>query len=159
MIKKIPEHIFWPGMVFAILGMSVIANMVLLYKASNDGGAQIIENYYDKAAHWDETKAKASESSSLGWATQIEVTGSGSHRVVVVRIADPNGPVTSLKPTVTLRDPTLIDPVASAEMVLTGDTYVATIPFPRNGLWDVQIQAEHQGIAFDHTQRLDVRNP
>lgn len=159
MIKKIPPHIFWPGMVFAILGMSVIANMVLLYKASNDGGAQIIENYYDKAVRWDETKAKATASSSLGWSTQIDVTGAGDHRVVVIRVSDPNGPVTSLNPTVTLRDPTLIDPIASAEMVLTGDAYVATLPFPRDGLWDVQIQADHRGIAFDHTQRMDVRKP
>lgn len=51
--REIPPHILYPGMVIGILLMSVVAQVVMLVKASSDGGPHVVPNYYEKAANWD----------------------------------------------------------------------------------------------------------
>lgn len=55
---RIPPHILYPGLVIAILLMSVTANVVLVIKASSDGGARAVPDYYDKASRWDAEQAR-----------------------------------------------------------------------------------------------------
>ena len=57
-MRRIPPQIFWPGLVIGILLMSVTAHVVLIVKASSDGGAQAVPDYYEKAANWDATQAR-----------------------------------------------------------------------------------------------------
>lgn len=57
-VREIPPHIFYPGMVVGILLMSVVAHVVLLVMASSDGGPQVVPDYYEKAANWDEYQAR-----------------------------------------------------------------------------------------------------
>lgn len=57
-IKSVPPHILYPGMVIGILLMSVIAQMTIVYKATSDGGAQVVPDYYEKASHWDDEQAR-----------------------------------------------------------------------------------------------------
>lgn len=59
MIKRIPPQILYPGMVIAILLMSVAAHVVLITKASSDGGAQVVPDYYEKSINWDSEQARA----------------------------------------------------------------------------------------------------
>ena len=59
MTKSIPPQFLYPGMVVSILMMSVIAHVVLVYKATSDGGAQAVPDYYEKAINWDEEQARA----------------------------------------------------------------------------------------------------
>lgn len=59
MIKRIPPQILYPGMVIAILSMSVIAHVILIVNASSDGGAQVVPDYYEKAVNWDAEQARA----------------------------------------------------------------------------------------------------
>ncbi len=58
MIRRIPPQILYPGLVVGILVMSVIAHIVLLVKASSDGGAQIVPDYYEKSKTWDDDQAR-----------------------------------------------------------------------------------------------------
>ncbi len=46
-MKRIPEHIFWPGLVVAILGLSFISGGILVYVSTLDGGAQAIQRDFD----------------------------------------------------------------------------------------------------------------
>lgn len=59
MINRIPPQILYPGMVIAILAMSVLAHIYLVIEAASDGGAQVVPNYYEKAIHWDAKQARA----------------------------------------------------------------------------------------------------
>lgn len=57
MIRRIPPQFLYPGMVVAILAMSVFFHVYLIAKASSDGGAQAVPNYYEKASAWDADQA------------------------------------------------------------------------------------------------------
>lgn len=46
-MKRIPEHIFWPGLIIAILSMSFISGGILVYVSTLHGGAQAIEHSFD----------------------------------------------------------------------------------------------------------------
>lgn len=59
MIRRLPPEILYPGMVIAILAMSVAAHIYLIAKASSDGGAQVVPDYYEKAVNWDAEQARA----------------------------------------------------------------------------------------------------
>ena len=59
MIRRIPPQFFYPGIVIAILAMSVAAQSALFVSATSDGGAQVIPDYYEKASNWDAEQARA----------------------------------------------------------------------------------------------------
>ena len=48
-MKRIPEHIFWPGLIIAILSMSFIAGGILVYSSTLYGGAQAIPHAFDSS--------------------------------------------------------------------------------------------------------------
>jgi len=160
MIKRleIPPHIFWPGMVFAILGGSVLANVYLLTQASSDGGAQIIDNYYEKAADWDATKAQISRTNALGWTVSAEVLPAAAGKTIQVSIlgADKKALV-GLQPTVTLQNPIKIDDVSTSEM---GESepgvYRTSVAFSRSGLWDLIIHVPQGTETYEFKSRVDV---
>jgi hypothetical protein len=57
--RDIPPQYLYPGIVVAILLMSIAAHVVLVIKASSDGGAHVVPDYYEKAEHWDADQARA----------------------------------------------------------------------------------------------------
>ncbi|GEM_PF-6624190 len=48
-MKRIPEHIFWPGLIIAILSMSFISGGILVYVSTLNGGAQSIPHAFDSS--------------------------------------------------------------------------------------------------------------
>jgi nitrogen fixation protein FixH len=160
MFARIPPHIFWPGMVVGILLLSVGANVVLVVKARSDGGAQIIEDYYSKAAHYDEGQAKAAKSKALHWTHEVTVAPSEQPNVGTVRVVlrDTAGPLEDLGVQLTLRDPAKIAVVASAQATHEGGgVYVIPVPLQRHGLWDVDILATQGSTTFEERVRVESK--
>lgn len=160
MFARIPPHIFWPGMVVSILLLSVVANIVLVVKARTDGGAQIIEDYYAKAAHWDEGQAKVAQSKALHWSHEVTVSPVELEGMGIVRVAlrDVQGPLENLGVQLTLRDPTKIAVVASAQATHEGGgVYVIPVPLRRHGLWDVDILATQGATVFEERVRVESK--
>ena len=58
MISRIPPQFLYPGIVVGILSMSVLAHVFLIVKATNDGGAEVVPDYYQKAQNWDAEQAR-----------------------------------------------------------------------------------------------------
>ena len=58
MLRRIPPHILYPGLVIGILTMSVTAHVYLIVMAASDGGAQVVPDYYEKAQSWDAEQAR-----------------------------------------------------------------------------------------------------
>jgi nitrogen fixation protein FixH len=56
-----------PWMVVGILGMSVIANMIMIRYAVADPTFAIEPNYYDEALAWDARAAQHQANARLGW--------------------------------------------------------------------------------------------
>lgn len=158
MFARIPPHIFWPGMVFAILGMSVIANVVLIVHATSDGGPQIVPDYYTKAVHWDEARGEEAKVADLGWdaTVRIEPSVAGQGYIQLKFEKDGVG-VEGLEVGVTLRDPAKIAPlyVGPAAPAAPGQ-YVTKTPLSRLGVFDVEVLATRGAERFHDVIRVEV---
>lgn len=154
----IPEKYFWPGLVVAILSLSVGANIVLIIAARSDGGAQIIDNYYEKAAHWDDHQAELKRVRELGWTVDILVGPQAETRPVRFIVKDRDGvPVQGLRPNVVVTSPAKLAVQSQAE--LTNDApgiYAANLDIPHPGLWDFEFTARLGDGDFITKKRVEV---
>lgn len=158
MFARIPPHIFWPGMVFAILGMSVIANVVLIVNATSDGGPQIVPDYYSKAVHWDEARGEEAKVADLGWDTTVRIEASGDDNGYIYLGFEKDGAgIEGLEVGVTLRDPAKIMPVfvGPAAPAAPGH-YVTKTPLSRLGVFDVEVLAIRVNERFHDVIRVEV---
>jgi hypothetical protein len=159
-VIKIPPQYFWPGMVIALLSMTVVFNVVIYNVANAGDGAQPVEDYYGKAMSYDETKDRERAAQNLGFDWQVGLVDAGElgRRVeVVVRDAQ-SQPVERLKARVELRRPSLARPVAVGDLAaVSGEagTYMLTTPVQREGLWDVVIDGTYNDIALRKTVRVE----
>lgn len=150
----IPPHIFWPGLVVAFLTFSVAVQVVLLTRARSDGGAQIEEDYYDRAVGWDEQQARRVASQELGWRVTA-AAGQDLRLTFVDRFGDP---VEGLTGQVELHRPQLSKPVSvqALEPVLgQPGVYSAQAPGWAPGLWDFHIQVQRDKLRFEQVIRYD----
>lgn len=159
MFARIPPEIFWPGMVVAILGFSVAANVILVVKATGDGGAQIIDDYYAKGANWDDEVARVKKSDDLNWtvtATLLE-SGESSGTATVIFYKD-NEALTDLDVDIALKDPTRNGVVSQAKATHQGQgIYTVATELPRLGQWDIEVVAVQEAITFEDIIRVEAR--
>jgi len=64
----------WTLAIVGLLGVNVVAAVILAVVA-NCGGAQVIPDYYAKAAHYDDELARSAVSQALGWRVDVVVVG------------------------------------------------------------------------------------
>ena len=57
----------WPVLVVGLLLVSVTANLVILFVATNDPSFAVEKDYYTKAVNWDEKRAQDARNLALGW--------------------------------------------------------------------------------------------
>jgi len=157
----IPPHILWPGIVVAILLMSVLANVVLVVAATRDGGAQVEADYYQRALHWDEDRADREASDALGWRTDLVVQApqTPGGPTVLVTIADAHGqPVDGLAGAMMVRHTTQAEwkSLELTPIVGSHGQYTAAATFDRPGLWDFTVNARRNGEHFVQTTRREL---
>jgi nitrogen fixation protein FixH len=64
----------WPFAIAGALAVNVIAAVALAVLARR-GAAQVIPDYYAKAAHYDDELARSAASQALGWRVDVTLTG------------------------------------------------------------------------------------
>ena len=84
----------WRNPILHALVTSVLTMMGFLYLANQDGGAQVIDNYYQKAVDWDVQKAEQARSQALGWTARLDVDAGRQVRVLILDLAAPDAPPT-----------------------------------------------------------------
>ncbi|MBL7978734.1 MAG: FixH family protein [Bacteroidetes Order II. Incertae sedis bacterium] len=57
----------WPIFIIALLAITMIGSISVLFIANYDGGAKVVDNYYKKALDFDKSSALIHESEKLGW--------------------------------------------------------------------------------------------
>lgn len=153
----IPSHIRYPAMIFGLLGMTLVVNIILVVAVRSDGGAQIMEDYYEKSVHWDEQAAIRQESDKLGWTLTVDLPREAPGEV---RVTNADGlPVTGLSATLRLRRPHLAEDVAQVDLTAVGGqpgVYRFEHPSAHAGLWDFVVEGEFGGrpVAFQQRQRV-----
>ena len=166
MFKRIPPHIFWPGMVVAFLGFTLVSQMILLMAARSGEGLQVEEDYYDQSLIWEEKQALKAHSQDLGWRVELsfpdELGSSGS--VVEISIVDKaNAPVEGLEGTLTLRRPSRAGTLSTHKLTRSPDkpgVYRSEAPISGAGLWDFTIETQRDGRPwFKAELRKDLGPP
>jgi len=156
----VPPHIAWPAFVIALLLLGIGSAFEALFAARSDGGAKIVENYYDEALGYDQTRAAQAASDVLGWSAGVTVgTCEGGLCPVEVVVSDQTGaPVNDLVGVVRASRPQ--EATAAARLPLspsgTPGVYRQMMPVSAAGLWDFAIDAQRGDDRFLTTARVEV---
>lgn len=161
---RLPPHIGWPMLVIGLLLMSLSAAAITVVASQSGRGTQVVEDYYGQAARWDETAALRAAVEAEGLHVTVEVEP-GSHqaplRPVVISVRDRAGqPVTGLQGTLRAFRPQRAGAVATIPLTPAPEapgTYRQLVPLGAAGLWDFEIHARHNSLAFQTTLRKDLR--
>lgn len=159
-IPTLPPHIGWPLLVVSLLSISITASVYTLFAAQSDGGPEVVDNYYEKGARWDESQAARVRGDALTVAVDVAPsTGDARLRPVTVTVRDSTGqPVDGLRGTVRASRPQTAGvratiPLSAAD---APGTYRQMIPLPESGLWDFELDVTHAEDAILTTVRVDV---
>lgn len=151
---------WWPLAIAGVLGVTVVANVFLLY-AANDRNAAVVEpDYYRKAVAWDSTAAQAERNADLAWrvdAAILPLDENGAGRVQV-RIARSDGtPVAGARVGCTAIHNLDAAHRPYAEAVLDQDGAGAfDLPLGRAGLWELRFRATLGDERFTASLRREA---
>jgi nitrogen fixation protein FixH len=158
---RIPPHILYPGLVICLLIFNVSMGITILTAARSDGGAQVVDDYYQKAVNWDEIQALRQQSKALGWKLDLEVqVGTElADKLGHLRIVDAEGqPVSGLTAEVMVRRPNLTEPVAVVQLQeLEAGHYVFPNHVADPGIWDFVLKGERDERPYVAELRREFR--
>lgn len=161
---NVPPHIAWPLFIVVLLLSGIGGAFAVLVAARSDGGVQIVENYYEKAARWDDTAARQAASDALGWRVEARIEPFDSSKAlqpVELLFTDRAGePVSDLTGTIRAFRPQRVQAVA--EIPLNDDParpgiYRQLLPLEGEGLWDFEILARRDTTVFEARLRERFR--
>lgn len=161
LMRKLPPHIVWPLCIVLFLLGGMASAFRVVIASRTDGGVAVVENYYDKALHWDEEATARAASAALRWQAQIVIEalpGAEQHRVQVV-LRDAEGrPVEGLQVHLQAQRPFQAEPAVDAVLAPTGEAGVYAHAAPRwaLGLWDLDLVATRGAERFQLAQRVEV---
>lgn len=150
---------WWPAALALVLGVTVLANVALLWTASHDAGYVVEPDYYRKAVEWDSTVARHARSDALGWQADVRLAAPDRDgATLTVRLANRGGAALD---SATVRAELSHNahgadrfavPLAHAGPGL----YTGVVPSQRRGLWRVDLDATSGSDAF--VERVTVDN-
>jgi nitrogen fixation protein FixH len=157
----VPPHIAWPAFVVALLLLGIGSAFEALFAARSDGGAQIVEDYYDAALGFEDEQAARAASAALGWAADVEVgVCENGLCAVELTVRDRAGaPVTGLAGVLTTSRPQEAGTAAKIPLAPkegAPGVYRQLVPLAAAGLWDFSIDARRGDERFLTTTRLDL---
>ncbi len=147
---------FWPGFIIAQLSIAIIASFTILYFAQSDGGPQVIPDYYERSANYDDIYQARQASIELGW--QVDVRLGGEYGELILR--DRSGePVDGASGSLAFYRPSLAEPVAISDVHPKSGTpghYIFEDAAELRGLWDLDINLERGDDFFITVLRREI---
>lgn len=135
----------WPIGVAVILGVTVVANIVVMRVANSDPSFAIEPDYYRKAVAFDSTIAEERRSLTLGWSAVSTITrdSAGGAPVLAVVLRDTAGqPVVGAVVKVTaLANARANDVLAATLRESSPGRYESTLAANFAGEWEVRVDA------------------
>lgn len=135
--------------------MSVGWSMWVVFASRSDGGAQVVENYYQKALNWDERNQLLNASDALGWAVTLQfepASGSDGQAVLVARFEDSEGrPVRNLRGGIKAFRPQTTAVIAEMPLVDIPEqpgVYRQAFAQPARGLWDFEVDVTQGDVRY-----------
>lgn len=157
----VPPHIAWPAFVIALLLLGIGSAFQALFAARSDGGAQVVEAYYDTALQFEDEQAARVASAALGWGARVEIGVCVEGLCAIeLTVRDRDGaPVTGLTGVLHTSRPQEAGTVATIPLAPkegVPGVYRQLVPLSAAGLWDIAVDAHGGGERFLTTTRLDV---
>jgi len=157
-VKQIPPHILWPGMVVALLLMSVVMVTITVTAAVNDPSFAVDPDYYKEHIDWNARKQAQAASDALGWEATITVASSpnddGLHSVELV-LRDRDGqPVEGAVARADTYHYARAHQRYTLSFVPMADKpghYVARAPINHDGIWAFELKADKGQAHYLHT--------
>jgi nitrogen fixation protein FixH len=149
----------WPAAIAGVLGVTVVANVVMLWAARHGDAPAIEADYYRKAVAWDSTLAARRASAALGWRADAGIGPLGRDGAdVTVWLADSTG---------TALDGAGVRVVAihnarggtTVEGTLAprgAGRYAGRLALARPGLWELRIEAARGPDRFGAALRREA---
>lgn len=158
-MKRIPPHIGWPLLVVCLLGFTVVINVILVMKATNDPSFAVEEDYYQKAVNWDEQMAERRESDALGWTVELQTAPADSAEMkLIVLVKDRDGrPISDGAVLVTARHNARSNRPVTASLDASPDGgYRGPIALIRPGLWQFDVEVTRNDDRYRTSVRRDI---
>ncbi len=148
----------WPIAIAGVLGVTVLANGVLLYEANKGDGSAYEEDYYRKAVEWDSTAAQSRRNASLGWRLVGSLDRSG---VISVQLLGPAGaPLDSARIALDGFAVAHATGAFSARLTPSPDhRYGASVRLDHSGLHEVRFTVLRGADRFTETLRGEPGGP
>jgi len=151
----------WPWMVGALLLLMLTMGGVLVWVTLDDPSHVVVEDYYDKAVHWDETRAQQEANARLGWRVELRfldvpaelaLPDSGGHppnTLVVAALTDSLGvPLDSLDVTLSAFFSARAGRVLEADLRPVEGGLGAAFRLGPPGLWEFRLEATRGAERF-----------
>jgi len=157
----------WPLYLAGLLGLSIVAEGVLVWYATRPDAPRPQADFYEKSLQWDADRAVLAASRQLGWRVTFEVPAGpeylpGMAQPVDVRVMDRDGqPVRGLAgKLVAVRpsDTRMSNQGALTELPQEPGRYRALVRLPQDGIWELSVDATRSSLRFVHQERLDIRH-
>jgi len=144
----------WPFIIVGLLSISVVANVILLIKATGDPAFAVERDYYQKAVDFDKSQAAQARSDALGW--KIELTA--DREQVQVRLFDAEGhPIGDAEVKVEAFHNARAANIISADLQSEGaGLYAYSGAFSRPGIWEYRLVAKRGEQRFAETVRKEL---
>ena len=159
-MKIFSPHILWPSLIITLLLSSVAMMIGVVVLARSDGGAQVVENYYQKATRWDEQKSLITQSRSLGWNPDCSLRLQGQKNTVLLCSFEDAAqqPVSQLSISATLYRPQYTDAIVTLELAeKSPGLYEAFYhESSSSGLWDIDITAKKDSLLYVNRIRTEL---
>jgi nitrogen fixation protein FixH len=154
--RLIPDHIRYPGMVVAILGISFISQGFLLRAALSNGGPQIERDYYARSLNMDEAQELRVRRDALGW----RVSATPTPDALIVRVSDRSGaPVEQLRGEVIAQraDRAEAAPAASLKPVQGHPGVYRAVMNASGAVWDLRVALKHDQLLAGRMAPWELR--
>lgn len=162
--KGFPPHIMWPLFVVALLITSVTYSMTVVFASQSDGGAQVIDNYYEKAVNWDDRIALQNQSLATGWEATLSfepANNAPNAHTLLLNITDAEANVLSgFQGVIRAKRPhtsgTVTEILIGKTSTTPDQSYLLPFAEAQPGLWDFELELMLDGVQFTKTIRKEL---
>lgn len=144
-MNQIPPHITWPLVIIGFLLLGIGWSIGVVIASRSDGGAEVIDNYYEKAVDWDAEAALRTLSEAQRWKVEIDVQQTDTLALIVSIYDNQGEPARGLIGTITAFRPQKSKPIQQSilkESEAVPGAYSVPFEAPAPGLWDFEIMAK-----------------
>ncbi|MBI1373289.1 MAG: hypothetical protein GC159_11200 [Phycisphaera sp.] len=157
-----PRRWVWPAIVLGLLASHVTLCVSVMAIANSDPSVAIVDDYHDKALHWDDHMAEVRRSAALGWSAEATVGDTRdalSRRTLTLTLRDASGaPIEHAA----VEAVAFADVRANDRLTLTlhatSDPGVYAVPLDarRAGLWELRVTARRGADTFTTSLQLSI---